>query len=225
DVELRQREPVDAVQTYGVAQRDQVEPAAAALAAGHRPVLAAELAQPFLVGTHDLGWERPLADARHVRLGDADHAVDPSRPDPRPDRRAARHRRGGGDEGIRAVIEVEQRPMGAVEEDPLSFSECAVHKERGVDDERAKPFGVRLVLLDEAFELDRLLAVDALEPEVLLGERDLDLLAEDLRVEDVLHADPQAHRLVGVTGPYASLRRPDRELAEAPLARLVDGEV
>src|SRR5438132_4531290 len=115
--------------------------------------------------------------------------------------------------------------MGAVEQDLLSLSERGVQKERGVNDARAKPFGVCLVLLHKAFELDRLLAVDALEPEVLLSERDLDLLAQDLRVEDVLHADPQPHRLVGVAGPDASLRRPDRELAETPLARLVDGEV
>ena len=93
------------------------------------------------------------------------------------------------------------------------------------DDQRPQPLRVSLVLLDEPLELDRLLAVDALEPEVLLGERDFDLLAQDLRVEDVLDADPEPHRLVGVAGPDAALRRADRELAEAPLARLVDREV
>src|SRR5207248_341023 len=63
------------------------------------------------------------------------------------------------------------------------------------------------------------------EPEVLLGERDLDLLAQDLRVEDVLHADPEPHRLVGVAWADAAPGRPDRELAEAALARLVDRQV
>ena len=74
DVELRQRERGHPVQAHRVAQRDEVEPAAAALAAGDRAELAAELAQALLVGALDLGRERPLADARHVRLGDADDA-------------------------------------------------------------------------------------------------------------------------------------------------------
>ena len=89
DVELRQREPVDAVHAHGVAEGDEVEPAAAALAAGHRPVLAAELAQPLLVRALDLRRERALADARDVGLRDADHAVDPARADPDADGGAA----------------------------------------------------------------------------------------------------------------------------------------
>ena len=44
-------------------------------------------------------------------------------------------------------------------------------------------------------------------------------------VEDVLHADAEPHRLVGVAGADAPLRRADCELAETPLARLVDREV
>src|SRR5207248_6011024 len=54
---------------------------------------------------------------------------------------------------------------------------------------------------------------------------DLDLLAKDLRVEDVLDADPEPHCLVGVAGADAALRGADREVAEPPLARLVDREV
>ena len=93
DVELRQRELVDPVHAHRVAEGDEVEPAAAALAAGHRPVLAAELAHPRLLVAFDLGRERALADAGHVRLRDADDAVDALRPDP--DARSPRSPRPG----------------------------------------------------------------------------------------------------------------------------------
>src|SRR5207253_6489744 len=48
-VELRERELVDAVYPNGVAESDEVEPAAAPAAACDRAVLAAELAHPILV--------------------------------------------------------------------------------------------------------------------------------------------------------------------------------
>ena len=48
-VELRQRERRHAVDADGVAKRHEVEPAAAALAAGHRAELAAEVAQRALL--------------------------------------------------------------------------------------------------------------------------------------------------------------------------------
>ena len=67
--------------------------------------------------------------------------------------------------------------------------------------------------------------VDALEPDVLLGERDLDLLAQDLRVEQVLDADADPRRLVRVRRADAAPRRADLELAEPALARLVDRDV
>src|SRR5205823_13766678 len=87
--ELPQRERGEAVQPRRVAERDQIEPAAAALPAGHGPELAPELADALLRGTLDLGRERALADARDVRLGDADDGVDARRADPDPGRRAA----------------------------------------------------------------------------------------------------------------------------------------
>ena len=90
DVELRQRERRDPVHAHRVAQRDEVEPAAAALAAGHRAELAAELADALLVGPLDLRRERPFADARDVRLRDADDRVDPVRADADAGRRVRR---------------------------------------------------------------------------------------------------------------------------------------
>ena len=128
DVELRQRERGEAVHPRGVAQRDEVEPAAAALASGRRPVLAAELAHPLLVGALDLGRERALADARHVGLRDADDLVDPRRPDADARGRGGRDRVGRGDERIGAVVEVEQRPLRALEQDALPLAQGACRR-------------------------------------------------------------------------------------------------
>ena len=77
-----------------------------------------------------------------------------------------------------------------------------VDEEGRVGDVRAQPLRVALVARRRPRRArSGSTLVDALEPDVLLGERDLDLLAEDLRVEEVLDADPDARRLVGVRGP------------------------
>jgi hypothetical protein len=51
------------------------------------------------------------------------------------------------------------------------------------------------------------------------------LLLEDLLVEQVLHADPQAQHLVGVGRADAAARGADLQLAQARLARLVEQHV
>ena len=186
----------------------------------------AELAHLVAGRALDLARERPVADARHVRLRDAEHVVDPRRADP--DRRSPRAPAIGFDEvtnGIRAVVEVEQRPLRALEQDALAVAERVVDEQRRVGDVRREALRVGLVARGDVLELERLVLVDALEPDVLLGERDLDLLAQDLRVEQVLDADPDPRRLVGVRGADAAPRRADLELAEPPLARAVDRDV
>src|SRR2546430_741539 len=128
-VELRQRQGGHSVQANGVAKRDQVEPAAAALAARDRSEFASELAQALLVGAFYLGRERPLADARHICLGNADHLVDPGRADADARRRAARDRARGGDEWIRPVVEIEQRCVRALEQDGLALAQQTIDQQ------------------------------------------------------------------------------------------------
>src|SRR6185295_3935622 len=99
------------------------------------------------------------------------------------------------------------------EQDFLPLAQRLVDEERRVADDRAQPLRVALVALRDLVELDARNVVDALEPDVLLGERDLDLLAEDLRVEDVLDADADARRLVGVRRADAAAGRADLEVA------------
>jgi hypothetical protein len=178
-----------------------------------------------LVRAVDLGGEGPFADPRDVRLRDPDHGSDPRRADPDARGSAAGNRAGGGHEGIRAVIQVEERPVCSFEQDPLALTECSVDEQGRVGDVRAQALRARLAALGELFELDRLRAVDAFQPEVLLGERDLDLLPEDLRVEQVLDADADSKGLVCVRGADPATSRPDPKPAETALARLVDRAV
>ena len=224
-VELGQRERGDAVDPDREAERRQVEPAAAALAARHGAELAAELAHALLRLALDLGRERALADAGHVGLRDAEDLVDAVRADAEADRRPGRDRARRGDERVRAVVEVEQRSLGALEEHVVAVAERAIDEERRVCHVRAQPLRIALVGVGDLLEVERLDLVHALEPDVLLRDRELDLLAQDLRVEQVLHADPDPRRLVGVRRADAAAGGADLEVAELPLARAVEGDV
>ena len=112
--------------------------------------------------------------------------------------------------------------MRAVEENALAVLERAVDEQRCVGDHRPQALGIAFVRLEQPLELERLDAVDALEPDVLLGQRDLDLLGEDLGVEQILDADPEAVSLVRVRRADAAMRRTDLQLAQPALARAVD---
>ena len=224
-VELRQREPVDAVHADCIAQRDEVEPAAPPVASGDDAVLVSDLADLVVVGSLDLRREGAFADAGDVRLRDAHHAVDLVRTDADACCSVCGDGARRGDERIRAVVDVEERALAALEEHGLSFLQCPVDEQRCIRNVGPDPLRVLLEPPRDLAELECGLAVHLLQPQVLLGERDLDLLAEDLGIEQILHADADAQRLVGVGRPDAAASRSDLELAEPALARLVDRQV
>ena len=80
-VELGEGDAVDAADFPRLAHEAGVEPAAAARPTGHRAELLAALAQEPARLVLELGGERPLAHARGVGLGDAEHVVDRARPE------------------------------------------------------------------------------------------------------------------------------------------------
>src|SRR5205814_8331035 len=116
-----------------------------------------------------LGREGSFADPGHIRLRDSDHRVDPRRPDADAGRRAASNRRRRGHERIRAVVDVEERAVRALEEDALARPERPVDEERRVRDVWPQPLGVLLVARSQLLELERLGAVGELEPGVVRG--------------------------------------------------------
>ena len=123
------------------------------------------------------------------------------------------------------MIEVEQHALRALEHHVLAVVERSVEQRRRVDDVRLDAIGERHVLLDDAVGVERQPVVDLREDQVLLAEHDLELLAEDLLVEQVLDAQPDARRLVAVGRTDAALRRAERVLAEEPLRDLLELEV
>ncbi len=75
-----------------------------------------------------LGRERALADAGRVGLADAEHIADRARAHAGAGRRLRRHRVGRGDEGIGAVVDIEQRALRALEQDALALAALAVEQ-------------------------------------------------------------------------------------------------
>src|SRR6185436_10813901 len=76
DVQLREREVRDAVQTAGVAREDRVEPTAAPRPSRSRPELGASVAETVAVFTEELGGKGSRAHARGVGLRDAHDGVE-----------------------------------------------------------------------------------------------------------------------------------------------------
>jgi hypothetical protein len=108
--------PVMPVGRNRLAYQHRIEPAAAALAARDRAEFMARVAEELADLVLQLGRERAFADAGRVGLGDAEHIAErPGRCRNR--RRLAGNRVRRGDEGIGAVVDVEQRALRAFEQD------------------------------------------------------------------------------------------------------------
>ena len=170
----------------------------------------------------ELGRERAGADAGGVGLGDPPDLVDVLRADAGAGAGAAGHDVGRGHERIGAVVDVEQRALGALEEDGAAAVEHVPREPRRVGDVLLDPVAVGQVVLGHRLqvELGRLGVRAQLEP---LGlERRGDLLAQDLLVQQVLHPDAEPGRLVGVAGPDPAARGADLQLAQLGLARVVE---
>jgi hypothetical protein len=75
DIQLREGERVEPVDARREAQRERVEPAGPAGTARGRAELVADLSQPLADLILELGRIGSAADARGVRLGDAEHVV------------------------------------------------------------------------------------------------------------------------------------------------------
>ncbi len=182
------------------------------------PALDQQLADVVLL----LGRERPGADPGHVGLGDADHPLDVARPEPRARAGPAGHRVGRGHERIGAVVEVEEGRLGPLEQDLAALVHGVVDDADRVAHHGLDPRGVLTqVVVRDVAGIERQAVVHLGQDGVLLLEGDVELLAEDLGVEEVLHAQADAGRLVGVGGADAALGRAQRVLAQEALGHPV----
>ena len=155
-------------------------------------------AAALLVG---LAGERACSDPGQVGLGHAQHRVDPGRPQAQTGTGAAGDRVAAGDERIGAVVEVEQRALGALAQQHLAVVEGAVDEQRRVGDVRPHPRRVVQRRLGQHVLVERPLVVDLAQQDVLHRQRRLDLRPQDLLVQQVLDADADARRLVRVRRP------------------------
>jgi len=119
-VELCHRQRGHRVQPHRVAKRHEVDPAAAALAAGGGPELDAALANLLGLRAFDLGWERAGSHPGDVGLGDTPDLVYVLGPHTRADAGRTRDGVRGGYERIGAVVYVEQCPLSPLEQDVLA---------------------------------------------------------------------------------------------------------
>ncbi len=101
----------------------------------------------------------------------------------------------------------------------------AIDEERRVRDVRRQPLGEAELRRHDLLDVVGLELVHALEPDVLLLDGELELLAQDLRVEEILDANPDARGLVRVGGADAAPGRSDLKAAEPALARAVERDV
>ena len=120
------------------------------------------------------------------------------------------------------MVDVEHRRLGALEEDVLASLELLVEEERALHDVRADALGHGEVRLADLVHRVGGHLVDLLEDLVGIGERGVELLAEDLLVEHVLDAQAGAVHLVHVGRADAALGRADEVLAELLLVGAVE---
>ena len=208
----------------------QIQPAAAARAAGGRAVFLALLPEVLTQGAGQLREKWPVAHAGGVGLEDAQGLVNARGRDARTAGCAARRRVGTRDVGIGAEIDVEHARLGAFEQDALALVEGVVEVFDRVGDERLELAGVAAVPPEDGRFVHALGAAVPAEsvgdfPQrrphrrglVQLSQLEVDLfhpsvqpLAEQRRTVQVAHANAHARHLVAVARTDASARGSQR---------------
>ena len=170
----------------------------------------------------ELGRKGTRPYAGEVGLCDAQHAPYLGGTDARAGDGAAGSAVRRGDEGIGAVVYVEHRRLGSLKKNVLARFELLVEKERALDDVGTQALGIGQVGLADLCCAVAGKLVDLLEDGIGVGQGCLELLAKDLLVEHVLHAQAGAVHLVHIGGTDSTLCGADEILAEPLLVRSVE---
>src|SRR6266704_1107933 len=167
-VELGDGQGVEPVDPRRVAQADGVHPSAASRPARDRAELLAARAQQVGNVAAQLRGERAVPHPRAIGLGDADRPVDLGRGHARSRAGSARGRARRRDEGVRAVVEIQHGPLGALEEHGGACLHPAVEEKGGVGDIGRQPSGIAEIRAQDALDGEALRVVDlAVEPVLL----------------------------------------------------------
>jgi len=124
------------------------------------------------------------------------------------------------------MVEVEERGLGTFEHDLVTGVECLVHEPHRIADHRRQSGGdLAQVLGGDLVAVEWEAVVHLGEDRVLLSQHDLELLAEDLRVQEILHPQADACSLVRVGGPDPAFGGSELGFAEIALGDPVDLDV
>lgn len=246
DVQLRHGEVGRAVELHVVAQADQVEPGAVTGAArGRAELVARGLHVPpgvqVVLGLDVLGLHRLLAlrgeagghdvvaHARQVGLEDRPHVTEVLGADAGAGEDRADGRDGGGAVLTVALLEAEAGALTTFGDDVPAGGELLAQPVGAVDQQRAEE-GAEAAEASDHFvhlaDLGPLAAIELGELVAHAGPDLLDLGAEHLVVEDVVHPDARAPAgLGGSRGADTALGGADLLLAASELARVVERDV
>ncbi len=224
-VELGEHDVGQTVDLGRVTIHHRVEPAATTRTAGGHAILVALGAQPIAFLAEQLGRERTFAHTGHIRLGDADHAVDLGRTDAGTGACAAGGRVGGRHERVGAVVHVKHGGLTAFEQHGLAFVERLVEHQRRVGDVRLQSLTELEQLVGGRVHIDRTTVVQLHQHLVLLVQARLDLVVQVVGIEQVMHADAHTVNLVGVCRSDATAGGADLVLAKEALGHLVEHAV
>ena len=222
-VEFRQRDLAERIHPCRLTHHRSVEPAAAAGPLGIHPVFVTDRAQPFADLVVEFGRERARTHPGHVGLGDAHDAIDVTGTDSGAHTRTAGDRIGRGDVGVGAVVDVEKRRLGPLEQHVVAPLERLVNERDGVGDVGTDPRDdLGEIPVCELVGVEAQPVVDLGENQVFLSDDVGELLAEDLLVQQVLQTDSDAGGLVGIGRADAPFGRPEFVLAQVPFDQAVE---
>ena len=121
------------------------------------------------------------------------------------------------------MVEIEECRLRALEQNFVAGFETFMHERNRVGDHR---FDLGSVFVQKRVgnlvDVEPELVVDPSHHGVQLMQDDLELLAEDLFVEHVLHPQASTHRLVGVRRPDPAFGRAQLVLAQMPFLESVE---
>ena len=131
-----------------------------------------------------------------------------------------------GHERVGAVVEVEQRALGALEQDVLAARERAPGRARSCRrGGRAAARPSRRPRSTSGVDLEGVGAHRAEQQRSCRAGARAEPLAQDVAIEEVVHPEPDAPRAVAVGRADAAPRRPDLRAVEPRLVRPVEGHV
>ena len=159
--------------------------------------------------------------AGDVGLHDAYHAVNILHAHAGAGDSATRSAIGRGDKGIGAVVDIQQGSLGTLEQQRLALVDHIVEQKTRLADIGTQALGVRQILLANLVDRVGGQVIEKRQLGIDAGERDLELLTEEVLVQHILHAQADTGHLVLIARTDAAPRGTDVVLAQQRLERTV----